>query len=165
MYTVRQAESMPHEAGGCPLMCHECCVCVHALACTCLDSALRNTICKHVHLVVRVFQPQQCFTQAESMNARTLQLQAVRDVLDDDVPDVDSEHEAEVMLDEDVPAVGSEQESAIVQPHCLTLVNQRPSIYHIYCKLIFIAQNSNVTELTFLDIFVWLFSTKLNVTI
>ena len=57
MYTIRQADTIPHSAATCPLVCRECNVCVHTFSCTCLDSALRNTICKHVHLVVEVYKP------------------------------------------------------------------------------------------------------------
>lgn len=56
-YTVRRNDAVPHESRTCPLMCAECNACVHAFSCTCLDSALRNTICKHIHLVVQTYQP------------------------------------------------------------------------------------------------------------
>ena len=35
----------------CPLKCSHCGVCVHMYSCTCLDSVLHSTACKHVHLV------------------------------------------------------------------------------------------------------------------
>jgi hypothetical protein len=56
-YTVGQNETVPHEALTCPLMCNKCNICVHAFSCTCLDSALRNTICKHIHLIPRICKP------------------------------------------------------------------------------------------------------------
>lgn len=37
----------------CALNCRECNVCVHTFNCTCPDSQIYHTICKHVHLVVR----------------------------------------------------------------------------------------------------------------
>jgi len=57
LYTVRQADTVPHALATCPLVCRECNACVHTFSCTWLDSALRNTICKHVHLVVKVYKP------------------------------------------------------------------------------------------------------------
>lgn len=38
---------------SCQIKCHECSICVHLLSCTCPDSLLKHTICKHVHLVIR----------------------------------------------------------------------------------------------------------------
>ena len=37
----------------CALNCKECNICVHTFNCTCPDSQIYHTICKHVHLVVR----------------------------------------------------------------------------------------------------------------
>ena len=37
----------------CELLCTECNICCHIYTCTCPDSLLYNTICKHVHLVHR----------------------------------------------------------------------------------------------------------------
>jgi hypothetical protein len=37
----------------CHLRCPECQVCTHQFSCTCPDSLIRTTICKHVHLLVR----------------------------------------------------------------------------------------------------------------
>lgn len=56
-YSVRQNDAVPHEAQTCAVKCHECNICVHSFSCTCLDSALRNTICKHIHLVFRIYKP------------------------------------------------------------------------------------------------------------
>ena len=63
-YTVRQADAVPHQQKTCPLLCRDCAVCVHAFSCTCTDSALRNTICKHIHLVMRTYSPVCHFTTA-----------------------------------------------------------------------------------------------------
>ena len=37
---------------NCHLICKSCRVCTHQFTCTCLDSTLRLTVCKHIHLVV-----------------------------------------------------------------------------------------------------------------
>lgn len=57
IYTVRQADLVPHTKGACPLMCSYCGICVHMFSCTCIDSALRNTICKHIHLAISRYKP------------------------------------------------------------------------------------------------------------
>ena len=57
VYLVEQIDNPPHEPLDCPLRCTYCSICVHSFVCTCLDSGLRNTICKHVHLVVSTFKP------------------------------------------------------------------------------------------------------------
>jgi len=68
MYAVRQAQSVPHQDRVCQLSCTDCNVCVHTFSCTCMDSALRNTICKHVHAVVQKFSPvQQCTRDGNSV--------------------------------------------------------------------------------------------------
>lgn len=38
---------------NCMLVCDECQVCIHYYSCTCLDSAIRWNMCKHIHLVGR----------------------------------------------------------------------------------------------------------------
>ena len=50
-YTVEELSKECSTA--CAIKCRECCVCVHSYSCTCPDSLLQHTICKHVHLVVR----------------------------------------------------------------------------------------------------------------
>ena len=35
----------------CKIACTECHLCVHSFTCTCTDSLIMSTICKHVHLV------------------------------------------------------------------------------------------------------------------
>ena len=57
VYTVRKADTLPHVNRTCPLLCRDCQVCVHGFSCSCVDSALRNTICKHIHLVVQTYNP------------------------------------------------------------------------------------------------------------
>lgn len=37
----------------CQLKCASCCVCVHMFSCSCTDQLLRQSICKHIHLVRR----------------------------------------------------------------------------------------------------------------
>ena len=38
---------------NCPLRCTECDICIHQYSCTCPDSLVRLTICKHIHLLIR----------------------------------------------------------------------------------------------------------------
>jgi len=57
VYTVRKADTLPHVNRTCPLLCRDCQVCAHGFSCSCVDSALRNTICKHIHLVVQTYNP------------------------------------------------------------------------------------------------------------
>ena len=35
----------------CKLFCSHCAACVHMYTCSCIDSAIHNTVCKHSHLV------------------------------------------------------------------------------------------------------------------
>jgi len=41
------------ETCNCWIKCHSCGICVHNYLCTCPDSLLRGTICKHIHLLAR----------------------------------------------------------------------------------------------------------------
>jgi len=104
-YTVRQSPTMPHVSDTCPLACRECNACVHSFSCTCLDSALRNTICKHIHFIVRTYKPVRCSRVNEgnsavatlSISADDLTVDAMsHSVCDDsDVPEVSVEAIAE----------------------------------------------------------------------
>ena len=42
---------LDRRACDCQLMCTTCKICVHTSSCTCLDSIIRSTICKHSHFV------------------------------------------------------------------------------------------------------------------
>ena len=98
-YTVRQSASVPHESATCPLECSDCKICVHAFSCTCLDSALRNTICKHVHAVVRLYAPVQTGNTTFSVSA----------MQNDETPAVTAMDDAEAAdSDCSVPDVGAE---------------------------------------------------------
>lgn len=57
VYLVEQVDEPPHKPSDCALNCSHCNVCVHSFVCTCLDSGLRTTICKHVHLVISRCEP------------------------------------------------------------------------------------------------------------
>ena len=50
-YTIQEVTKTCPEK--CQLKCNECDICVHLFSCTCPDSLLQHTICKHVHLVVQ----------------------------------------------------------------------------------------------------------------
>lgn len=56
-YLVEANEQLPHSARLCRLHCSDCNICIHYFTCNCLDSGLRNTVCKHVHLVMRSATP------------------------------------------------------------------------------------------------------------
>ena len=36
----------------CKIVCSSCGVCTHHFICTCLDSTLRSTVCKHIHFLI-----------------------------------------------------------------------------------------------------------------
>lgn len=57
VYTVRQSQPVSHNYSSCALVCKECKICVHSFSCSCLDSGLHVTICKHIHHVVKTFDP------------------------------------------------------------------------------------------------------------
>ena len=44
---------------GCSLGCVDCHICVHQYTCTCPDSLIKSTICKHIHLVIRAITTDQ----------------------------------------------------------------------------------------------------------
>lgn len=59
----------------CALHCKECNICVHTFNCTCPDSQIYHTICKHVHLVVRyntIPQPEHQGTMYTAMQVQKL---------------------------------------------------------------------------------------------
>ena len=57
VYLVEQVDNPPHEPLTCALRCTLCGICTHSFTCTCLDSGLRNTICKHIHRVMQTVRP------------------------------------------------------------------------------------------------------------
>ena len=50
-YTIHQLSEECSE--NCGMRCKECNICVHLYSCSCPDSILQHTICKHVHLIAR----------------------------------------------------------------------------------------------------------------
>ena len=50
--SVRYNVRLINETCDCKLRCSNCEVCVHMYSCTCMDSTLHKTVCKHVHLVI-----------------------------------------------------------------------------------------------------------------
>ncbi|XP_056638648.1 uncharacterized protein LOC130446417 [Diorhabda sublineata] len=50
MYLVQQQET---NCINCQLVCTECGICIHQFVCTCLDSAIKYNMCKHIHLVAK----------------------------------------------------------------------------------------------------------------
>jgi len=114
MYTVRQSDSIPHVSDICPLVCRECSTCVHMFSCTCLDSALRNTICKHIHLIVRVFTPTGFCAVHLHNNAVSAAASAANDNVAMETPEVWCDDS-----DVPVPEVGTEA-VAEIQRVCLS---------------------------------------------
>ena len=49
IYTITLEQQ--HCETNCSLRCVKCQVCVHNYSCTCTDSLVQNTICKHIHLI------------------------------------------------------------------------------------------------------------------
>ena len=60
-YVTREADCCP---ANCSLQCKDCNICIHYYTCNCVDALIHNTICKHVHLIVRY---QQHYSQEFSM--------------------------------------------------------------------------------------------------
>ena len=66
-YTIKK--SSPQACSSCPLKCSHCGVCMHMYSCTCLDSILHSTACKHVHLVHMHMQQQlSCTEQSDEQS-------------------------------------------------------------------------------------------------
>lgn len=105
VYMVEQCVNVPHTADTCPLMCEECAICIHRFHCNCLDSGLRSTICKHVHLVMRVCCPQLPSAMSKSSSGSESPRHGESDVMDtaclcyDDVPSAAVEETVEQTLD------------------------------------------------------------------
>lgn len=47
MYTINKLKNFC----DCQIVCGECQTCIHCLTCTCIDSAIKWNLCKHIHLV------------------------------------------------------------------------------------------------------------------
>ena len=57
-YTIQLDEdTCPH---NCSLKCSDCSICLHTYSCSCADSLIRSTICKHMHLVARLCAQTSC---------------------------------------------------------------------------------------------------------
>ncbi len=48
-----QLEQQQHCQHNCSIRCRACNICIHQYSCSCMDSLLQATICKHIHLLVR----------------------------------------------------------------------------------------------------------------
>ncbi|CAG9761475.1 unnamed protein product [Ceutorhynchus assimilis] len=53
IYQIQKQETYCED---CPLICKPCNVCLHQFQCSCLDSAVKYNICKHIHFVARFIQ-------------------------------------------------------------------------------------------------------------
>jgi hypothetical protein len=51
MYNVKRKNNCCKE---CPLMCKDCCVCLHEFTCTCIDNSIQWNLCKHIHAICRL---------------------------------------------------------------------------------------------------------------
>ena len=49
-YTIKKQQTI---CQNCHIRCKECNICIHEYTCTCPDSLLNVTMCKHIHLVIR----------------------------------------------------------------------------------------------------------------
>ena len=77
-YTVK----LINDTCDCRLRCSTCKVCVHLYSCTCMDSMLHATVCKHVHLV-KMMTEKVTETAKKSPN----NLEYFSSLLDNDVQD------------------------------------------------------------------------------
>lgn len=50
IYSVRKISQLCE----CKIVCDACKACIHQYVCTCIDSAIKRNMCKHIHLVCRV---------------------------------------------------------------------------------------------------------------
>lgn len=71
-YLVEKTTELPHCEPLCPLHCKECNVCIHSFKCDCLDGGLHNTVCKHVHLIMRIFSPVLTFEHTVSDTSKVI---------------------------------------------------------------------------------------------
>ena len=53
-YEVAETSAACPERDLCKMVCKECQLCIHTFQCTCPDSLIMSTICKHIHLVKRI---------------------------------------------------------------------------------------------------------------
>ena len=65
-YTVQQITEKCSE--NCGIRCKECNICVHLYSCSCPDSILQHTICKHVHLVAQYRQQDDLPSVEDTLN-------------------------------------------------------------------------------------------------
>lgn len=49
VYTIEEV----NKECTCNIICSECNACLHRFSCTCIDSAIRWNMCKHIHLICR----------------------------------------------------------------------------------------------------------------
>ena len=71
---------------NCLMRCNECDICVHMFLCSCPDALIKNSICKHVHLVAR--------TQSKTHTAMDTEDNAHSDPLQEaDESEVDESHD------------------------------------------------------------------------
>jgi len=55
----------------CQLICNDCNVCIHRYSCTCIDSAIKWVMCKHIHLVCKFRQQNDATTIQKQPNTLT----------------------------------------------------------------------------------------------
>ena len=58
---------------SCSTRCHECEICVHMFSCNCSDTLIKNSICKHVHLVARFRSSPETLANSPEHNVSTSQ--------------------------------------------------------------------------------------------
>ena len=75
-YTVRLTKN----TCDCKLRCSTCAACIHMYSCSCMDSTLHATVCKHVHLV----KMSTTDTNNESIAHTTTTVEYFSNMLDDD---------------------------------------------------------------------------------
>ena len=61
LYTVKWIK----QCTSCQLQCTHCNSCFHEFACSCMDSAIQNNMCKHIHLVCRTLNNSKTVTILE----------------------------------------------------------------------------------------------------
>ena len=70
-YTV--VKELPICTQNCCLRCNDSDICVHMYYCNCMDAIIRNTLCKHIHLVVRFNKPALSTHTKPELNTQSIQ--------------------------------------------------------------------------------------------
>ena len=131
---------------ACSLCCPDCNVCVHMYTCTCADSLIGATICKHIHLIARYVSHKPSSIKSDNQ----FLLENLKNGLNDDMDSLRKQVHTEVLalaahvhLIKNIDVLKSirsnmrsatnliKTDEAMSKPHPLPLNNTNPSNKHI----------------------------------